>query len=174
MLNLIHPRTLAAVILTLALLSVLGFPLPFETTDLPRLIRDIVLFAAYLYAARTLFRLPFVAVIVWQRARRAQHDYGMNRRDSLIDGLLRGLLDRRRWTMGVLGQLDRLALLLLVGLTAQPIIGTLLVQVCGLSGALLLLTVYVLNGKFALIVGEGVEAAPERDTPNLPFLRLEE
>ena len=62
-LGILDPYTVVIVLVTLVLAQVLlGYPVPLDTTNATSLFISLVLFTGYIYAARSLVRLPFVAV----------------------------------------------------------------------------------------------------------------
>jgi hypothetical protein len=169
---LVDARTVAAIAFTLALTHTgLGRPLPFPVDAPASLAAGLLLFTAYLYLFRTLMRLPFALVITAQRARYAYRKYGLDRRESLRDGLVRGFLDTRRWTVGSLALIDRLAVVGLTVLATLPVLGMLLVRLGGLVGIALLLILYLLRGRFALLVDERTNGLLTQQGTSLPYLR---
>ncbi|MBL8160626.1 MAG: hypothetical protein JNJ61_01475 [Anaerolineae bacterium] len=169
---LVDARTCIAVALTLALTYTgLGRPLPFATDAPIAFAAGLLVFAAYLYLFRTLVRLPFALVITAQRARYAYRKYGLDRRESLRDGFVRGFLDTRRWTVGPLALIDRLAVIGLTVLATLPGLGLLLVRLGGMVGIALLIMLYLLRGRFALLVDEHTNGVLTQQGTSLPFLR---
>jgi hypothetical protein len=161
-------QTAAVVLFTLAFTYAgLGRALPLNITDPVPFAADLLLFLAYVYLMRTLTRLPIALVITVRRARYAQAQYGLSRGDSWRDGLARGLLDTRRWTVGPLAQLDRLAVVGWTLLATTPYLGVFLVKVGGLIGVAALLLIYLLRGSFTWLV-EGYPARGLVDERGLP------
>ncbi len=149
-------RTLLAVAFTLTFTYAgLGRALPFETGGFALLAAGVTLFAAYLYLARTLVRLPLAIVIMIRRTRYARRHYGLNGRESLRDGFARGFLDMRRWTVGSLALIDRLALVGFTLAATTPSIGRALVLLGGFGGLALLLILYLVRGTFSGLVDDG-------------------
>jgi hypothetical protein len=97
----------------------------------------------------------------------------MNRRDGLSDGFIRAFLDRRRWNVGALGQIDRLALIVIVILTTQPHIAVIMTDLGGGLGILMLIFIYIYTGRFAFILGEASEGRGN-NAGGLPFIDLNE
>lgn len=145
-----------------------GYTPPFDTATPTAFGASVVLFVAYVYLARTLFRLPFAVRMAMRRYRHARANYQLGTNAALFDSFYRGFLDRRRWDTGVLAVLDRLVLLVIVLLACIPGLGALLVLAGGGLGVLMLLFVYIYTGRFALLVGDGAdEGSPFRNVPNL-------
>jgi hypothetical protein len=171
MLALVDPRTALAVIVILTLANAgLGRDLPFATNALVPFLVDLVLFVGYLYLARTLFRLPFALLIAVRRARLAQVRYGLSLRESLRDGIVRGFLERRRWNVGQLALLDRLALFLITLESTTPMSGVLLVKLGGIFGLALMLIIYLMTGTFSLLLDDSRNSSPV----SLPFLDVQD
>ena len=83
-------RTVLAAILTLTVTYAgLGRPLPFETSALLPFGASVLLFAGYLYAVRTVARLPFALIITFRRIRYAQQQYGLTGVESWREGYVR-------------------------------------------------------------------------------------
>lgn len=163
-------RQVGAVLLMLALTSSgYGYALPFDTSNPVRFGVSAVLFVGYLYAARSLFRLPFAVQLAVRRYRHAKQHYNLAGRAALLDGFYRGFLDRRRWQSGVLAVVDRLLLLLIVLMACLPVIGGLLVNLGGLLGAAVMLLLFIYTGRFALLVDDGMsdDSNPFGNIPNL-------
>jgi hypothetical protein len=166
--GIVAPQTVVAVALMLVLTHfAFGYPLPFDTANPTAFVTDLSLFVGYIYLSRTLVRLPIAFVISIRGARESHQRHGMNWRDSLFDGFYRGFLDRRRWAVGQLARLDRLALLLMVMGSLTPGLGLFLRTLGGLIGLALMLVVYLMTGTFSFLLddsrsGEG----------RLPFLNI--
>lgn len=130
-----------------------------------------MLFAGYLYAMRTVARLPFALFITFRRIRYAQRQYGLTRRESWREGYVRGFMDTRRWTVGPLALVDRLTVFGATLLATTPGLGNVLLALGGLVGLALMLVLYLLRGAFSWLVeddlGRGV-----KQTANLPFIKL--
>src|SRR5215813_5263694 len=125
-------RTLLAITLMLTFAAVgLGRDLPFDTNSLISFAESLVLFLGYLYLSRSLVRLPFALVIMVRRARRARTQYGLNGRESLRDGFVRGFLDTRRWTVAPLATIDRGVVVGLTLLSTTPYLGLFLIRLGG-------------------------------------------
>lgn len=147
--------TLIAVTLTLALTTLgLGRALPFETGAPVAFVISLIAFFAYIYLCRTLVRFPIALFITARRMRYALQHYGLNRRESLRDGFVRGFLDTRRWTVGPLAMIDRLTVIGFTILATTPYMGAFLVRIGGLLGIALLLMIYLVRGHFALLVND--------------------
>ena len=166
------PRIPVVVLLTLSLIHfALGYDFPIRTDNLRLITVDIALLTGYLYLMRSVFRLPIVAVIIYRRARQAHNQYNLNWRESLSDGILRGMFDKRRWTVGNLATLDRTMIILFAYLTTLPGGGTVLMRGLGTLGGFMMLLVYLYTGKFSLIVGEENDTQ-QTTTGSLPFIDL--
>ncbi len=166
-------RNFIAIALTLTLTTTgLGRDLPFDTNALIPAALSLIIFAAYLYLCRTLTRLPVAIVITIRRIRYAQQHYGLSRRESLRDGFVRGFLDTRRWTVGPLALIDRLAVIGFTIFATTPFLGAFLVRLGGLFGIALLLIIYLMRGKFALLVDDKLDSSASYN-PSLPFLKLD-
>ena len=164
-------RTLVAVALALTLASAgLGRDLPLDTVGLMPLVSSLILFTGYLYLTRSLVRLPFALVIAIRRARRASLQYGLNQRESLRDGFVRGFLDTRRWTVAPLASIDRLAVVGFTLLATIPYLGVFLVRFAGLLGIALMLMLYLFRGNFSLLLEDSLQQ-DTRWTNTLPFLK---
>jgi hypothetical protein len=162
-------RTLLAIILTLTLASFgLGRPLPFDTSAPLPFVASLALFFGCCYLLRTLVRLPFAIVITLRRTRYARQQYGLGSRESLRDGFARGFLDNRRWTVGPLALIDRLAVFAITLLTTTPFLGQLLVSLGGMIGIGLLLILYLFRGSFSFLVDDNLR---ETTSAVLPFLK---
>jgi hypothetical protein len=146
-----------------------GYPWPFDFTSPSALITDLALFAGALYLVRTLIRLPIAVALAIRYAAQSRRRRGMSRRESALDGFYRGFLDRRRWTVGQLARLDRIALLSAVWLSLTPAVGLLLVKIGGLIGIALMLVVYLIGGTFSFLVDDTPDG-PNR--PSFPFLNI--
>jgi hypothetical protein len=167
-------RTAIIVILVLALFGFgAGNDLPIHTDSVNALIIEGGLYIGCLYFWRSLFRLPILLVIFYRRSRYAWVVYKMNRRDGLSDGFIRAFLDRRRWNVGALGQIDRLALIVIVILTTQPHIAVIMTDLGGVLGILMLIFIYIYTGRFAFILGEASEGRGN-NAGGLPFIDLNE
>jgi hypothetical protein len=163
--------TLLAIILTLTLAySGLGRELPLDTSAPLPFAASLMLFAGYLYLARSLVRLPFALVITLRRARFARRKHGLDRRESLRDGFVRGFLDARRWTVAPLVSIDRLALVGLTLLATTPYLGLFLVRFGGLLGILLLLILYLFRGTFSFLIADSLQA-DSAWSASMPFLK---
>lgn len=164
-------RTLLAIALTLTLTSGgLGRDLPFDTSAAVPFATSLLLFVGYLYLTRSLVRLPFALVITIRRARRAEGQHGLSRRESLRDGFVRGFLDTRRWTVAPLDLVDRLAVVGLTLLATIPYLGIFLIRIGGLVGIALMLVLYLFRGSFSFLLEDSLT----RDsgwTSTLPFLK---
>ncbi len=167
--TLIDLRTLFAIVLTLTLASFgLGRDLPFDTGAILPFIVSLALFFGYVYLFRTLVRLPFAIVITIRRTRYARQHYGLDNRESLRDGFARGFLDNRRWTVGPLSLIDRLAVFAITVLATTPFLGDLLVKLGGIVGIGLLLILYLFRGTFSFLVDDNIRDA---NVSSLPFLK---
>jgi len=165
-------RTVFAITLTLTLASAgLGRDLPFDTSSLFTIIASLALFFGYCYLFRTLVRLPFALVITIRRTRYARQHYGLDRRESLRDGFARGFLDNRRWTVGPLALVDRLALFAIVLLATMPFLGLFLVRLGGMVGISLLLILYLFRGTFSFLVDDNLREHSPSSSLSLPFLK---
>lgn len=163
--------TLIAIVLTLALTTLgLGRALPFDVTAPIPFALSLIAFLAYLYLCRTLVRLPVAVVITIRRVRYALQHYGLNRRESLRDGFVRGFLDTRRWTVGSLAMIDRLAVIGFTLLATTPYLGIVLLRLGGLLGIVFLLIIYLIRGHFAFLVNDPRSSA---QSSNLSFLNLD-
>lgn len=149
----------------------LGREFPIRTETLRLVVVDGTLLIAYLYLMRSLVRLPIVAVITWRLARQARQQYSLHWRESLSDALLRGVYDRRRWTVGNLAVLDRTALVLLAYLTTLPGGGPALMRGLGILGGFIMIVVYLYTGKFTFIIGEEGDGQ-QTSLGSLPFIDL--
>ena len=164
-------RTLLAIFLTLTLTSAgLGRDLPLDTSSLLPFATSLLLFLGYLYLTRSLVRLPFAMVITFRGARRAMLQYGLNRRESLSDGFVRGFLDTRRWTVAPLVSIDRLAVVGFTLLATVPYLGVFLVRFSGLLGIAVMLVVYLFRGSFSFLLDDSLQR-DTRWTNTLPFLK---
>lgn len=158
--------TLAAVALTLTFASAgLGRPLPLNDSTGLALLTSLLLLWGYLYLCRTLLRLPFALVITFRRARHARRQYQLNRWESVQDGVIRGFLDTRRWSVGPLALVDRLGVCGFTLLATTPGLGNLLLQLGGLIGILLLLLLYAFRGSFALLVEDHLDQPGRAERP---------
>jgi hypothetical protein len=167
-------RTAIIVLLVFALFGFgAGNDLPIHTQNVNTLVVEGGLYVGCLYFWRSVFRLPILLVIFYRRSRYAWVVYKMNRRDGLSDGFIRAFLDRRRWSVGALGQIDRLALIVIVILTTQPHIGKIMIDLGGVLGILMLIFVYIYTGRFAFILGEATEGRGN-SAGGLPFIDLNE
>jgi hypothetical protein len=119
---------------------------------------------------RSLVRLPFALVITIRRARKASVQYGLNRRESLRDGFVRGFLDTRRWSVAPLDLIDRLAMVGWTLLATTPYLGLFLVRFGGILGVVLMLVVYLFRGNFSLLLEDSLHH-DDRWTKSLPFLK---
>ena|GEM_PF-3576575 len=164
-------RTLLAITLTLTLANVgLGRDLPFDTVALVPFVASLFVFAGYLYLMRSLVRLPFALVITLRRARYAHRKHGLDWRESLRDGFVRGFLDNRRWSVPPLDVIDRLAVIGLALLATIPYLGLFLVRLGGVAGIVLMLILYLFRGTFSLLVEDSVQT-DSGWTSALPFLK---
>ncbi len=164
-------RTLFAILLTLALAySGLGRDLPLDTAAPVPFVASLILFAGYLYLMRSLVRLPFALVITVRRTRFARRKHGLDWRESLRDGFVRGFLDNRRWTVPPLASIDRLAVVGLTLLATTPYLGLFLVRFGGLLGILLLLILYLFRGTFSFLVVDSLHTESPWSA-SLPFLK---
>ncbi len=164
-------QTILAVALAFALAYVgLGRDLPFDTSAILPLAGSLLLFTSYLYLTRSLVRLPFALVITISRARKASQQYGLNRRESLRDGFVRGFLDTRRWTVAPLVSIDRLAVVGFTLLATIPYLGVLLVRFGGLLGIAVMLMLYLFRGSFSFLLEDSLQR-DTRWTNTLPFLK---
>lgn len=165
-------RTLIVIAITLTLTTLgLGRPLPFDAAAPVPFALTLITFLAYLYLFRSLVRLPVALFITVRRVRYARRNYGLNNRESLREGFVRGFLDTRRWTIGPLALIDRLAVVGFTILSTTPFLGAFLVRVWGFVGIALLLILYLVRGKFTLLVDDNLDSAVQR--PALPFLKLD-
>jgi hypothetical protein len=96
--------------------------------------------------------------------------YGLNRRESLRDGFVRGFLDTRRWTVAPLVSIDRLAVVGFTLLATIPYLGVFLVRFGGLLGIAVMLILYLFRGSFSFLVEGGLQR-DTRWTNSLPFLK---
>jgi len=160
----------AVVVIVFALANTLyGYPPPFDLSSPTAALTSGALFVAYIYFARTLFRLPFALVVGWRRYRRARQVYEHDRRAALIDGFYRGFASTRRWESGQLAVIDRLVFFTIVWFACNPARGPLYVQLGGVLGLTLLVTLYLVRGSFAGLVEDGTTTT--RGPFNLPNLR---
>jgi len=168
--TIISARTIAAITLLLVMLNLAsGYPLPFRTDSPQQFVVDVALFGGWLYLARTLVRLPIAIALLIRFSRQARQRRGMNRRESILDGFYRGFLDRRRWAVGHLALLDRIALLGAAWLAVTPYLGALVVNLGGLVGIALLLVVYLIGGTFTFLVDDSPDGS---NRLTLPFLNI--
>lgn len=160
-------RTPLVILLTVVLCTfTLGYDFPIRLGSMDTALIDLTLYVGSVILLRTLLRLPFVVVITRRRTRYAMQTYGMSRREALMDGYLRGVADRRRWTVGMLAQVDRFALLVMAYLTTVPGLGRVLVQLGGLFGLLMLILIYLITGKFALLLSDDLDGRSQNRTVN--------
>ena len=164
-------RTILAVVLTLFLASAgLGRDLPINASGIVPLATSLSFFIGYLYLVRTLVRLPFAAVIAVRSMRYARLKHGLDWRDSLRDGFMRGFMDTRRWTVDPLASIDRLAVVGLTLLTTIPYLGLFLIRFGGLVGITLLLILYLFRGTFGFLVEDSIGKESSGRSFSLPFL----
>jgi hypothetical protein len=103
-------RTLIAIFLTFSLAHFsVGYVVPIDFDTPITTLTGIALYTGYIYCFRTVIRIPIAIVITWRRVLFARHHYGLNPIESLRDGFVRGFLDTRRWTVGPLAMVDRVA-----------------------------------------------------------------
>jgi hypothetical protein len=165
-------RTLFAVLFTFTMTYAgLGRALPFDFASPLALVVSLSLFIGCLYGLRTLIRLPFALVITFRRARYARHHYGLNVRESLRDGFVRGFLDTRRWTTNPFALIDRLGVITITLLTTIPFLGTFLVTLMGMTGIALLLILYLVRGKFSFLVEDSLADPTITSAAAFPFLK---
>lgn len=168
--TLISPRTMLAIAVIFALTTLaFGYSLPFAGDSPQQFLTDLLLFIGYIYLARTLVRLPIALLLLVRYALQSRRRRGMGRWESVLDGYYRGFLDRRRWTVGQLALLDRLALLVIVWLSVTPFIGTLLVKIGGLVGLAFMLIVYLMGGTFSFLLDDSPDG---QNRLSLPFLNI--
>lgn len=166
-------RTLLIILITLTLTTLgLGRDIPFDTTAPAAFVFTLTLFIAYLYFCRTLVRLPVALVITIRRARQAHQKYGLDSRESLRDGLARGFLDTRRWSVSPLSLMDRLSVVGFTLLATIPFLGVFLVRFGGFCGLALLLILYLIRGKFTLLVEDNLDSSAYQ-AASLPFINLD-
>ncbi len=166
----ISPRTLFAIAIIFVLTTLaFRYPLPFAADSPQRFLTDLLLFIGYVYLARTLVRLPIALMLMVRFTLHSRRRRGMGRWESVLDGYYRGFLDHRRWTVGQLALLDRLALLGIVWLSVTPAIGTLLVKIGGLVGLALMLIVYLIGGTFSFLLDDSRDG---EGRVSLPFLNI--
>jgi hypothetical protein len=164
-------QTLFAALLTFTLAYFgLGRDLPFDTVGLAPLVSSLILFIGYLYLTRSLVRLPFALVITVRSARRAARQYGLNRRESLRDGFVRGFLDTRRWTVAPLVSIDRLAVVGFTLMATTPYLGVFVLRFGGLVGIAVMLILYLFRGSFSFLLDHSLRR-DSRWTSSLPFLK---
>ncbi|MEO8610744.1 MAG: hypothetical protein ABI690_22795 [Chloroflexota bacterium] len=164
-------QTIFATILTFTLAYFgLGRDLPFDTVGIVPLLSSLILFIGYLYLTRSLVRLPFAVVITIRRTRRAMQQYGLNRRESLRDGFVRGFLDTRRWTVAPLNLVDRLTVVGFTLLATIPYLGVFVVRFGGLVGIAVMLMLYLFRGSFSFLLDDSLQR-DSRWTNSLPFLK---
>jgi hypothetical protein len=164
-------QTIFAALLTFTLAYFgLGRDLPFDTVGVVPLVSSLIVFVGYLYLARSLVRLPFALVITVRRARHAAQQYGLNRRESLRDGFVRGFLDTRRWTVAPLVTIDRLAVVGFTLLATIPYLGAFVVRLGGLLGIAVMLILYLFRGSFSFLLDDSLRRE-SRWTNALPFLK---
>jgi hypothetical protein len=144
-----------------------GFAIPIDTTDARQLFLDLILFTGYLYAARTLFRLPFAL------GNGVHHGIGgiaeisryygdatlIKRFRSFMRGFVDGLLGRYFW-QGSLGVLDRLGVIGLAFAATLPQLRP-YVLILGISGLVFLLLLYVLRGTFCFVLEDAFKTAED-------------
>ncbi|MEZ4670415.1 MAG: hypothetical protein R3E39_21115 [Anaerolineae bacterium] len=166
-------RTVVAVIITLTIAYAgMGRTLPFDTSAPVPLVAGIMLFVGYLYAARTVVRLPFALVITIRRTRYAQREYGLVGIDRLREGYVRGFMDTRRWRVGPLALVDRLTVFAATFVATLPTVGSVLLTLVGLMGLALLLIVYLLRGIFGWLVEDELGSGRVKQSMNLPFIKM--
>jgi hypothetical protein len=164
-------RTVLTITLTFTFAYIgLERDLPFDLSALVPFVSNLLLFTGYLYFLRSLVRLPFALVITIRSARHAHLQYGLDKRESLRDGFVRGFLDTRRWTVPPLVSIDRLAVVGLTLLSTTPYLGTFLIRLGGLVGIILMLLLYLFRGKFSFLVEDSLQT-DTRWTSGLPFLK---
>jgi len=157
--GMVDRRTVAAVLFTLVLAQqVLGLQMPINTTDVRQLFVDLVLFTGFLYACRTLVRLPIVV-----SACLADREWSL-----LLDGWVvfayprlysfdrLGGLSRL-----VLGTVDRAAIVASVLLTGLPAFHTMFARI-GQAGLALMVIVYILSSGFTWLARDAVDVADAR------------
>lgn len=168
----IDRRTVLAVLLILAFAHVgLGRELPVDTSSPLSTVGDIIFFAAYLYLFRTLVRLPFAILITLRHARHVRDNYGLNNRESLRDGFIRGFLDARRWTTGQLAMIDRLTVFISTMFSTLSGAGTFLVRLGGMFGLAMLIMLYLFRGSFSFLVDDNLRDDVARSSGGFPFLK---
>lgn len=166
-------RLIGLIVLVMALANTLyGYPLPLIFDSIPALIVSAVMLVGYVYLARTVIRLPLAVINARQRFRHARDVYRVGFTDALQDGWYRGMLNQRVWERGVLAIVERLVVVLVVWVACDPLLGAILVQVCGTLGMVLLIIIYIVSGQFGLLVRDGGgdagrDANPFRHIPNL-------
>lgn len=165
-------RTLFAILFTLTLTyASLGRALPFDFASPLTFAVSLSLFVGYVYGLRTLMRLPFALVITFRRTRYARQQYGLNARESLRDGFVRGFLDTRRWTTNPFALIDRLGVVTITLLATTPFLGPFVVTLGGMSGLALLLILYLVRGKFSFLVEDSLHDPSAAPSFALPFLK---
>jgi len=164
-------RSVIAIALTLTFAHAgLGRDLPFDASPPLPFLASLLLFTGYLYLMRSLVRLPFALVITVRRTRHAYLQHGLDRRESLRDGFVRGFLDTRRWTVPPLASIDRLSVVGFTLLATTPYLGLFAVRLGGLIGIGFLLLLYLFRGTFSLLVDDGLDGDSSRLLA-LPFLK---
>ncbi|MEO0561913.1 MAG: hypothetical protein AAF125_07360 [Chloroflexota bacterium] len=147
-----------------------GYPLPFDIATPAVAFGGLVIFVAYIYAARTLLRLPTALFLARRRYRHARDTYQLSPSDARQDALLRGFLDTRFWDGRFQAITDRFLLILIAWYGVQPD-NRLIVTIVGLLGILLLVVLYALRGDFSGLVTDGLRGKGRRLPGNIPNLR---
>lgn len=159
------------VLLAIVMASEFGNAFPIRSANIRMIFTDVTLLVGYMYLTRSLFRLPFVVIFTRRHILRAQQTYQLSRAESLSDGILRGVYDRRRWQKGNLAVLDRTVLVLLVMVTTVPTTGAALMRGLGVLGIIMMLVVYAYTGKFGFILGEPQDTQSQ-SARAMPFIDL--
>lgn len=147
------------VLVTMVLCQVaLNAKTPFAAATVEDGVVQLALLMGWLYLIRSLVRVPVIAVIVVRRTRHAHREYQLGWRESFRDGVARGLLDRRRWTTDPLATLDRTTVVLGTMMAVLDPWRPLALGIGGTLGLFVLLMVYLLSGKFALILDDTLDS----------------
>jgi hypothetical protein len=147
-----------------------GISLPLDLSSVSGFVVSTVVFIAYVWMMRTLFRLPFALRWGWVRYRHARDNYDLEKYGALLEGYYHGFRDIRRWEGRLLSVLDRTVFVMIVWYACQPGIGRTIATGIGFLGVLVLVLLYMTTGSFALLL-EDPFASGGRSFGNFPNLR---
>jgi len=196
--GIVDRRSVLAILLAIFVsATIIGNPIPIDTSTAPSLFTSLVVLTGFIYITRSIGRIIialicaflFTPLILYEIVKSTpshinigvhgieeRRNFGKILQDTL-SGLKRliwnPLAHEQEWERGytihfmILGVLDRLAFIGLVVLYTFPQLSATR-QVIGITGIVLMLLVYILKGGFTLVLKDAIKKAEEDHSALIP------